>query len=134
MFLFSGLSAESKKRKQNLCALCGDYKLSNNNTIPYLRIHVLRNIQFLWSSFVLPFNIHSSFVLPFNIHSSFVLPFNQQSTINNLQSFWFSIVLSSIKHQVWSYARSARTLYIKITKGYILQHGMVLFLIVRLPC
>ena len=35
-----------------------------------------------------------------NLQSSFVLPFNHQSTINNLQSFWSSIVLSSIKHQV----------------------------------
>jgi len=63
--------------------------------------------------------------------SSFVLPFNIQSSIFNIQLPWSSIILSSIQHPVWSYARSARMLYIKITKGYILQHGMVLFLIVR---
>jgi len=78
-------------------------------------------------------NCQYSIVLPFNF-----TPLNscndERSGFNrgdNLQSFWSSIVLSSIKHQVLSYARSARTLYIKITKGYILQHGMVLFLIVR---
>ena len=43
MFLLSALSAESKKETNSLrpLRLCGDYKLSNNNTIPYLRIRVL---------------------------------------------------------------------------------------------
>ena len=44
MFLFSALSAESKKETNSLRSLrlSGDYKLSNYNTIPYLRIRVLR--------------------------------------------------------------------------------------------
>ena len=43
MFLLSALSAESKKETNSLrpLRLCGDYKLSNYNTIPYLWIHVL---------------------------------------------------------------------------------------------
>jgi hypothetical protein len=43
MFLLSALSAESKKETNPLRSLrlSGDYKLSNYNTIPYLRIHVL---------------------------------------------------------------------------------------------
>jgi len=56
MFLLSGVlalwnakpiplgSAESKKETNSLrpLRLSGDFKLSNYNTIPYLRIHVLR--------------------------------------------------------------------------------------------
>ena len=44
MFLLSALSAESKKETNSLrpLRLCGDYKLSNYNTIPYLRIRVLK--------------------------------------------------------------------------------------------
>ena len=44
MFLLSALSAESKKETNSLrpLRLCGDYELSNHNTIPYLRIRVLR--------------------------------------------------------------------------------------------
>ena len=47
MFLLSALSAESKKETNSLRSLrlCGDYKLSNYNTIPYLRIHVLMKIS-----------------------------------------------------------------------------------------
>jgi len=42
MFLLSALSAESKKETNFLRSLrlCGDYKLSNYNTIPYLRTRV----------------------------------------------------------------------------------------------
>ena len=49
MFLLSAFSAESKKEKNSLrtLRLCGDYKLSNYNTIPYLRIRVLREIEAL---------------------------------------------------------------------------------------
>jgi len=44
MFLLSALSAESKKETNSLrpLRLSGDYKLSNYNMIPYLRIRVLR--------------------------------------------------------------------------------------------
>jgi len=55
MFLLSGVPAlwnakpiplgqRKAKKKQILCDLCvcGDYKLSNYNTVPYLRIRVLR--------------------------------------------------------------------------------------------
>jgi hypothetical protein len=44
MFLLSGLSAESKKETNSLrpLRLSGDFKLSNYNTIPYLRMRVLR--------------------------------------------------------------------------------------------
>ena len=47
MFLLSALSAESKKETNSLRSLrlSGDYKLSNYNTIPYLRIRVLSQIQ-----------------------------------------------------------------------------------------
>ena len=43
MFLLSVLSAESKKETNSLRSLrlSGDYKLSNDNTILYLRIRVL---------------------------------------------------------------------------------------------
>jgi len=43
IFLFSVLSAENKKGTNSLrtLRLCGDYKLSNYNTIPYLKIRVL---------------------------------------------------------------------------------------------
>jgi hypothetical protein len=43
MFLLSALSAESKKETNSLRPprLSGDYKLSNYNTMPYLRIRVL---------------------------------------------------------------------------------------------
>jgi hypothetical protein len=43
MFLLSALSAESKKETNSLrpLRLSGDYKLFNDNTIPYLRIRVL---------------------------------------------------------------------------------------------
>ena len=49
MFLLSDLSAESKKEINSLRSprLGGDYKLSNYNTIPYLRIHVLHDIDLL---------------------------------------------------------------------------------------
>ena len=44
MFLLSALSAESKKETNSLrpLRLSGDFKLSNYNTIPYLRMRVLR--------------------------------------------------------------------------------------------
>ncbi len=46
MFLLSALSAESKKETNPLRSLrlSGDYKLSNYNTIPYLRIRVLSQV------------------------------------------------------------------------------------------
>ena len=49
MFLLSDLSAESKKEINSLRSLrlSGDYKLCNYNTIPYLRIRVLHDIDFL---------------------------------------------------------------------------------------
>jgi len=42
MFLLSALSAESKKETNSLLSLrlCSDYKLSNYNMIPYLRIRL----------------------------------------------------------------------------------------------
>ena len=47
MFLLSALSAVSKKETNSLrpLRLSGDYKLSNYNTIPYLRIRVLRETE-----------------------------------------------------------------------------------------
>ena len=58
MFLLSALSAESKKETNSLRSLrlSGDYKLSNYNTIPYLRIRVLRysvEVTFFMSYLVL---------------------------------------------------------------------------------
>ena len=52
MFLLSTLSAESKKETNSLRSLrlSGNYKLSNYNTIPYLKIHVLRVLQYGGSS------------------------------------------------------------------------------------
>ena len=48
MFLLSALSAESKKTiSLRPLRLCGDYKLSNFNTLPYLRIYVL---SLLWET------------------------------------------------------------------------------------
>ena len=64
MFLLSAFSAESKKEKNSLrtLRLCGDYKLSNYNTIPYLRIRVLSEILVI---------AHSTFRLFFGRHSFF---------------------------------------------------------------
>ena len=55
MFLLSALSAESKKETNSLRSLrlSGDFKLSNYNTIQYLRIRVLSSFDRIDTTFLL---------------------------------------------------------------------------------
>ena len=81
MFLLSALSAESKKETNSLRSLrlSGDYKLSNYNTIPYLRIRVLSQNLNCW------FLIDRGY--------SFVI-------LNNIKSFDLEMVISKAIHKL----------------------------------